>query len=259
MFLNVAIAGDWTELAARLDALDTITRWAAVQPALGVATSVAMLPELVRRGADPEKADAVIGALAVQSAADGGDDPDALLVTVHLLSDGVFAAAARLRDLSPDVVALLVGQLVVQLRTYPWQRRRRAHAKGLLLDARRAVCEELGVGRKSRHRHLEVPLDPASPTTATVLAAPAQRADPAELEGEVEDLVMWATRHGIASEADLRLLLELARQRDLGYGHGGRLAVAARYGVDERTIRRRRDRTLAALRAARPAYLAAVA
>ena len=53
------------------------------------------------------------------------------------------------------------------------------------------------------------------------------------------------------------MLLDLERRR--GYGTATRHRVAHDLGINERTVRRRRDRALAALRQAGPAYLAAVA
>ena len=50
------------------------------------------------------------------------------------------------------------------------------------------------------------------------------------------------------------MLLDLERRR--GYGTATRHRVANELGINERTVRRRRDRAIAALRQAAPTYLA---
>ena len=53
------------------------------------------------------------------------------------------------------------------------------------------------------------------------------------------------------------MLLDLERRR--GYGTATRHRVANDLGINERTVRRRRDRAIAALRQAAPTYLTSVA
>ena len=74
---------------------------------------------------------------------------------------------------------------------------------------------------------------------------------------DVVDMLLWAGGHGVAPLQDLLMLLDLEQRR--GYGTATRHRIANDLGINERTVRRRRDRALAALRQARPAYLAAVA
>jgi len=66
-----------------------------------------------------------------------------LLVTLHLLSDGVGLLASRLRDLHADAARLAVGELVAQIPLVPWRRRTSAFAVNLLLDTRAALLREL--------------------------------------------------------------------------------------------------------------------
>jgi len=63
--------------------------------------------------------------------------------------------------------------------------------------------------------------------------------------------------NGIAPLEDLLMLLDRESRR--GYGNAARHHVAHDLGISERTVRRRRDRTLHALRQASDAYLASVA
>ena len=57
----------------------------------------------------------------------------------------------------------------------------------------------------------------------------------------------------MAGADDLRMLVSLHERA--GYGTGSRHRIAAEFGINERTLRRRRDRTLTALRAAGPRFL----
>ena len=81
-------AGSWPELTDRLDAAAAMTRWAVREPVLGSWTSVRALPAALAAGTDRDRADAVLGALVRCAARDGGDDPDAALVVLHLLRHG---------------------------------------------------------------------------------------------------------------------------------------------------------------------------
>ena len=99
MFDDPTIAGSWPALAARLDAAQTLARWGSAEPCLGGWDSLSDLPGALRAGADADRADALLGGLVRVAAADGGDDPDAVLV---LVGDGPLRAplaeqAARLR------------------------------------------------------------------------------------------------------------------------------------------------------------------
>ncbi len=74
---------------------------------------------------------------------------------------------------------------------------------------------------------------------------------------DVVDMLLWAGGHGIAPLQDLLMLLDLEQRR--GYGTATRHRIADDLGVNERTVRRRRDRALASLRDAKQKYLAEAA
>ena len=255
MFRDAMVAGCWAGLVARLDSSDAAARWAVREPVLSGAVSVGAFAE---QAADRRRADEVLGALVRLAAADGGDEPDALLVALHLLSDGALALAGRLADLHVDMVTLVVGELTVRIRTFPWRRRTRAYAANLLLDTRAGLLRELRPGcTRAYPDRREVLVDPLDDRqVATLLDGPA----PAAGEGaalELVDLLLWAERTGVASGEDLRLLVEEAWVRE--FGVAAQETVAARWGVDVRTVRRRRTGTLRGLQAAAGAYLAACA
>jgi len=257
MFYDDTLAGSWSALVDRVDGGAVLPRWAAAEPALAGVSRMEVLAGLVRVGADPARADGVIGALVRLAAADGGRDDDALLVLLHLLSDMVLALAARLADLTPDVLGVIVGELACQIRAYPWRRRSRAWAANLRAETRRAVLAEF---RPWARRHPECAEQPWNPLSADWAATPPGGSVPGPGEGgdlDVVDLLQWAVRRGVDAD-DVALLIATERGRDEGAGSQDR-RVAAEQGVALRTFYRRRERTLTALRDVARDYLAAVA
>src|SRR3954454_20905060 len=148
MFHDPTIVGSWPALAARLDDDAVLARWAKAEPNLAGVTTVAELLAVWSEDGGSGRADVVLAALVRLAAVDGDCDDDALLLTLHLLSGLVWTLAAQLRDLSPDIVAVVVGELACQIRRYPWRRRPRAVAANLRAETRRAVLAEL----RPRHR-----------------------------------------------------------------------------------------------------------
>lgn len=254
MFDDPSIAGDWTQLVRRLNRAGTLARWAQAEPALRAIDSIDELAAILAPSsqADAERADTMLGAVVRTASRDGAKDPDAVLLVLHLLADGLRAAAARLADLSPDALALLVGELSVRIRTFP-PRRSRAYAANLLRDTQRACLRELTPHRTRTYRHggdlLIDPLDHDAVSRWFDHPLPAD----ADGRDELSDLLAWAHQQAIAPPEDLALLVEFERHR--GYGTAARHRVAAEFGINERTLRRRRDRTLTALRAAALEYL----
>src|SRR4051812_3395762 len=100
MFRSSSVAGCWTELVNRLDASGVVAGWSAAEPELAGLATLGELPHRVAPGADRDHADGVLGALVRLAAIDGRNDPDAVLVLLHLLSDGARALASRLSDLA---------------------------------------------------------------------------------------------------------------------------------------------------------------
>ncbi|CCH89140.1 protein of unknown function [Modestobacter italicus] len=251
MFNDPTIAGSWPALVARLDG-DVLTRWAETEPSLaGVATADDVLVACSER-AGHERSDAVLAALVRLAAVDGGYDDDALALLLHLLSSLVWSMAGQLRDLSPDIVAVVVGELACQIRRYPWRRRTRAVAANLRAETRRAVLAEL---RPRSRYHPERGEFLTADGDVTRLAA-ASAGEAAE-DLDLIDLLQWAVRSGV-SPADVALLVETEHMRD-GGRRGGDSIVATKHGISTRTLYRRRTRTLAALRGIAAEYLAAVA
>lgn len=254
MFRDDTVAGSWTALVSRLDRAATVDRWAATEPALVALSGVQDLARTTSRWSDANRADEVLGALVRCAAADGGDDHDAVLVLLHLLAPGVNALAGRLHDLDAagDLLAVVVGQLAVEIRKFPWRRRRRAYAASLLLDTRRAVLRELGIRRGSVAREVLVDDDPFW-WESTLDAVPGPE-EPGALD-ELVDFLRWATRRRLVDPDDVQVVWQLEQLH--GYGQAAGARVAQAWGVHERTVRRRQVRVLSELRAAAAEYVAA--
>ena len=255
MFTNHQVAGSWPELVGRLERRGTWASWVQVEPALAMVGGPAGLPAALAKGVDPQTADALLGALIRLAASDGGDEQDAVLVVLHALADGAAALAGQVAHRSADSLSLVVGELTCQIRAFPWRRRTRAYAANLLTDTKHQLwVGELRPPGSGHHSAEARPVDP--------LTWPDLRMDRTDQVGgagqsqaELIDLLVWAASAGVAPVGDLELLWD----RVAGSGMSGQAELAADLGVDERTLRRRRRRTIAALRDSSSAYLAAVA
>src|SRR3954447_12506873 len=209
MFYDPTIVGSWPALAARLDHDAVLARWAEAEPDLaGVTTPAALLAVWSEDGED-DRTNVVLAALVRLAAVEGGHDDDALLLTLHLLSGLVWATVAQLRDLSPDIVAVVVGELACQIRRYPSRRRSRAVAANLRAETRRAVLAELRP-RVRRHpdrgEFLTIDGDVTRLAKATVC-------DDGEGDLDVVDVLRWPVRSGVDS-ADVELLVATECGRD---------------------------------------------
>jgi hypothetical protein len=138
-FLDNRIAGSWDALTIRLHEQSALDRWRQVEPVLAGVTDLEDLRRQLRPGAPRKRADELLGALVRLSAVDGHDDGDAVLLLLHLLIEGAEVLAGRLADQAGDVLALVVGELTAQIRSFPWRRRTRAYAANLLLDTKAAL------------------------------------------------------------------------------------------------------------------------
>lgn len=258
MFADTATAGSWDALAARLEDRHTLERWGQREPVLLDLMNLADLSRQLRAGADRQRADDLLGALVRLAAADGSDDADAVLLLLHLLSDGAQVLAARIADLSGDPLGLVVGELTVQIRSFPWRRRTRAYAANLLLDTKKALWRELRPHRTRTYPDAEeVLVDPTDARQVTGLFD-SSVAGPGEDDLlDLSEVFAWAQATGVAPGRDLDLLLAIERNRE--YGGNVQVELARACGISERTLRRRRDRALAALQAAGSSYLAACA
>jgi len=258
VFADTATVGSWDELAGRLTDQHALERWGQREAVLSDLSDLVSLSQQLCAGADRQRADALLGALVRLAAADGCDDADAVLLLLHLLSDGAQVLAARIADLTDDPLGLVVGELTVQIRSFPWRRRTRAYAANLLLDTKKALWREL-----KPHRTRTVPdadevlIDPTDARAVAGLFDSTVVSPGDDDELMLTDVFAWAEATGVAQGRDLGLLLQIERNRE--YGGNVQVELARACGMSERTLRRHRDRALAALRAACSSYLAACA
>jgi hypothetical protein len=200
---------------------------------------------------DPARTNQVLLALVRLAAVDGSRDDDALLLLLHLLSGVVRRLVRQLADLSPDIEAIVLAELCCQVRSYPWQRRSGGVVKNLHAETRRAVLADV---RPSSRRY---PERVESLTTDGDVMRFAGRHSSAEEDLDVVDLLEWAV-HGGVDAADVALLVATECARD-EYPRRADERVASAHGIAIRTLYRRRNRTLTALRTLAPRYLDAVA
>ena len=255
----------WPVLTERVECSGRWSTWASVEPALASVSGLEELAAIARDRAHPVRADGLLGALVRLGAADGGNDQDAAHAASLLLANGADRLAGQLRNLSGDIDQMVAGQVWLQIREFPWRTRRRAIAANILMDARRALLRDLGVDTRRSSRGLAVVL---VDTTADRWAADAgsrDLADPDPWAGSADDLTLtalldWATGNGVVTAVDASILLELASLPAGGAVRGLNSAaeinvVATQRGVNEKTVRRSRDRAVRSLAGARQAYL----
>jgi hypothetical protein len=255
----------WPVLAERVERSGRWPSWVIAEPAL---TCVSGLQEVALIAADrdhPGDADALLGALVRLGAMDGGNDQDAAGAVVLLLSNGAARLAGQLRNLSSDIDQMVAGQVWLQIREFPWRRRRQAIAKNILMDARRALLRDLGVDTRRIGRGVVVMLVDTTRDSAATYVGSRSLVDQDGHSGSGDELTLadvleWATGNGVVAPCDAAILLELAGCEVAGSVRGLSsaaeiAAVATRRGVNEKTVRRSRDRALRCLVGARQAYL----
>ena len=246
MFHDSRFAGSWPDLVSRLDAAGTVRLWAAADHVLTGLTGIEHITAVTAKGADPDRADAVMGALVRLAAGDGGDDADAVLLLLHLLSDGVLALAGRMPG-PLDLVPVIVAELTCQIRSFPWRRRTRAYAANLLLDTKHVLW------REGAHHRAGNPEELTAPHSFHGHDREIHGNSGADEDLDLIDVLMWAAMTGVAPPNDLVMLL-LSERAPAG---PGRHAVAREFGLHERALRRRRTKTLAVLQSASDRYLRA--
>jgi hypothetical protein len=255
----------WPELAERVERCGSWPLWVAAEPALASAGSFDEVAGIVGDRAHPRRADELLAGLVRLGAVDGGNDQDAAWAVALLLTKGAARLARQLKGLSPSMDQMVAGQVWLQIREFPWRKRRRAIAANILLDARRAVLRDLGADtrRSCAQGVLVILMD----TTSEGLAASGWQAlagqDRSVESGDdvtLVEIVQWGTGNGLVSPEDAATLLELASLELPGTVRGLSSAaeihaIATRRGVTEKTVRRSRDRAVRSLAGARMAYL----
>src|SRR5664280_3429453 len=145
-------------LAERLERSGRWPLWVSAEPVLACASGLAEVAALAGDRAHPGRADELLAALVRLGAVDGGNDQEAAHAVALLLTTGADHLAGQLRNLSADIDQMVAGQVWLQIREFPWRRRRRAIAKNILMDARRALLRDLGVDTRRCNRGVVVTL-----------------------------------------------------------------------------------------------------
>jgi hypothetical protein len=261
MFDLDSLAGNWGDLAARVDRSHALALWSLDEPALASLTDVEHLARVTQRGCDGARADEILGALVRKASAGGGAADDALLLVLHLLSDMVVALATDLADLSHDVLPIIVNELACQIRSRDVHQPVRGWAVTLKWATRRAVLAEFRPGLRRYHPEAgERAVDATDvdcwvrPRIGGTTPAPTPGGDE---DLDVVDVLLWAVRDGVAAQ-DISLLAATEEARATGRRRAD-AAVAAEFGIGIATLYRRNGRTRAALRRCGADYLAAVA
>jgi hypothetical protein len=252
-------------LEERVERSGRWSSWVAAETALAALNGLDEVVAIVEGRGDPGRTDALLAALVRLGAVDGGNDQDAAQAVALLLTNGAGRLARQLGSLSDDIEEMVAGQVWLQIREFPSRRLRRSIAQNILMDARRAVLRDLGVDTAKRRRRLVViPVDnPAVGVANARRSGTFVNHDPGVgLDDELTLLAVleWAIGKGVVTDQDAAILLELASVEVAGTVRGLNSAaeiraVAARRGVNERTVRRGRDRAVRSLVSAREAYL----
>jgi hypothetical protein len=250
--VSVARSGKWSE-------------WLAAEPRLAGFGSLEDALEGWRRR--DERCYQVVAGLTALGSRRRGDDDDAALAVVVLLEEGIARVAMTLSDVcEPEDVNAAVWEVVKAAEPQMGSRA----AEFLLKRARQRLTRPAAgmVARLEttslewwRHWEQESAGKGSCPggneSDRDLLIAVPEVEDPVT---DLVDLLTWAREVGVIAAEEIDLLVELLAADHAGMARedAQRLAGECR-GVGVRTIRRRRDATVARLREAAPKYLAAAA
>jgi hypothetical protein len=235
--------------------------WCARFPELAVAADAAGLQEWLRRAGKAD-ADQVLLALATLASPDGDDDLAAAGMLARALVPGATVLANRLRTLTRDIDQVVAGQLWIEVRTFPWRRRRKV-AANILHDTRSGVLRECGatsqLTRTDPTWSRTTSVDPTNQFWA--YHPPPEEPPSVDSERELLDLLEWACNHDVISGDDRALLLRLVKSARASTTRATRSGaglmthqvtgpVARQWGLSVPTVRRRARLAIAALSAA---------
>lgn len=235
--------------------------WVSEDPKIGVVSDLLDLPAWVRAVSRVDS-DRVLLALAELGAPDGADDLMAVAALTWALLPGATLLANRLRSLTVQIDEAVASQLWIEARMFGPGRSRHKVAANILMNTRKGVLRELGVGK-----HLErsdptwartTPLDPTSYDWWLVERAAAGNTH--DERDHLGNFLLDAIESRVVGSRDCELLWTLAEECERqesnhsGQGSGGLMgvavseAVAERRGVSGRTVRRHGSHSLQALR-----------
>lgn len=233
--------------------------WCLDDPHLAVVDDLLGLPGWIA-AADKAGVDDVLCGLARLASPTGGDDVAAAGALAWVLLPGACVVAHRLANLTSRIDEVVAAQLWLEVRGFAWRQRRKV-AANIVMNVRRGVLRDLGIGEHLREVDptwaRSVPLAPTADLWRVLEAHPSgQQVDPEE---ELAEVLSWAVSQRVIDEHDKDLLVSLAAAADDAEvtrsrcGQAGLCsrrasrAVAARRGVSEATVRRHASRSVQAL------------
>ena len=220
---------EWSLTANSRRAAESLERWKSIEPVLAEFSD---LSAIIDRAHDPDRSrrDDVMAALVRL----GRQDRLAWRVVLHVVMPGMICTARRFSSGAhgqDEVAATVVTAAWERIAEYPLDRRPRNIGGNIALDTRQIASRRL-----FRHSGVEIPTE----ELAHYRAAPACGADPAVT---LVRLLDRAVKRNLVSPADARLVA-LTRIQDVPVAE-----LAAERGVLPHSLRRRRLRVEAALRA----------
>lgn len=228
------LEAEWAWLAHGSQARCALATWSRHEPVLADLCGLDRLRRVVHDRRDPARSDRILAALVRLAAVTGHNDPLAARVVLQLLLPG----AIHLREIlhahrggDPRATeATVLAELMVGIRTYPWQRLPRHIAANLLLDCRQRIT------RAYRRTRAEI----AVGLQVTEPAAGRDEEDPFA----VQDLLRWALRRGVLDRFEAALLVaSLVHERPMA-------ELVERFGQCRTSLYTDRARALGRLREA---------
>jgi|SRR5665811_572741 len=179
-------------------------RWCREDPSLAVVDDLMDLRGWTRTAA-PDARGGVVAAVAARTKIDQA----AIAALVWLLIPGARVTVAQLHDLSPDVDALVAGQLWIEAAS-AWRLRGLGIARTILQRTRREVCADLGVGDGAERRDRAWARSVRGERLDETAAAESCE-DEADPFLQVTELLIEAMDDGVVEVFDAWLIGELAR------------------------------------------------
>lgn len=241
--------------------------WRCAEPDLAVFDSLRSIRVL--RG---EAEDRALGALLRLAAQDGEDDELAAIAVLHQVGGSVRTIARHFWHVAEgEAEGVVTGAMWEQIRAYDWHTRSRCHAAALHHATRKSVRSVLLRDDSRWQTRGVVPVNPQSGLFEVVMERPEVGISVSDLGAgdQLEVLLSWATGHGVVDEEDAALieaLLEADRRNPaIPKWRRGACSMSAveqlalERGVCGKSVIRARDRVIAKLCEAAPAFLEEVA
>jgi hypothetical protein len=251
---------------AELDVLVDAERWRQwrdAEPDLAAFDSLGTIRAL--RGQVEDRA---LGALLSLAAKEGGDDQLAAVAVLHQLGGSVRVIARRFWYAADgEAEGIVAGAMWEQIRAYDSRARTQHHAAAIYHATRKSVRSTLLQDDSRCQPRSVVSIDPQSWLFEAIserTSGSAEHISELGSQDQLDVLLGWSLRHGVLDSTDVKLLVALVEaDRDNPAitkwmrGACSMSAVeqtASARGVSTKSVTRARDRVIAKLRRAAPAF-----